>query len=77
MRALALLLALALPSGAAAKGLPALHDVTGVAADDVLNVRARPDASAPVLGALTPDATGVEVVADAIRSAVVSTGSTT
>lgn len=59
---LALLLALGLPAGMAAEGLPALHDVTGVATDDVLHIRARPDASAPVLGALASDATGVEVV---------------
>lgn len=43
--------------------LPALHDVTGVAADDVLNIRDRPDAGAEILGTLAPDATGIEVVA--------------
>lgn len=63
MRTLALLLALMAPVGAAGEGMPALHDVTGVAAGDVLNVRARPDASAPILGVLDPEATGVEVVA--------------
>lgn len=63
MRAMALVLALAMPACGTADGLPALHDVTGVAADDVLNVRARPDATAPVLGTLRPDATAVEVVA--------------
>lgn len=42
--------------------LPALHDVTGVAADDVLNIREHPDAGAAILGVLAPDATGIEVV---------------
>jgi uncharacterized membrane protein len=41
---------------------PALHDVTGVAADDVLNLHETPDASAPVIGTLAPDAMGVEVI---------------
>ena len=42
--------------------LPTLFDVTGVAGDDVLNVRERPDAAAAVVGTLAPDATRVEVV---------------
>lgn len=42
---------------------PALYDVTGVASDDVLNVRAAPGASAEMIGSLAPDATGIEVVA--------------
>ncbi|MDO5657535.1 MAG: SH3 domain-containing protein [Paracoccus sp. (in: a-proteobacteria)] len=42
--------------------LPTLFDVTGVAADDVLNIRAHPNASAEIIGTLTPDATGIEVV---------------
>ena len=41
---------------------PALHDVIGVEADDVLNIRAEPSGSAPVIGTLLPDAVGVEVV---------------
>lgn len=60
-----LLLVLALlagPARATQDGWPALYDVTGVAADDVLNVRAAPDASAPILATLAPDARGVEVV---------------
>jgi uncharacterized membrane protein len=61
VRALVLLLLSAWP--AAAQMLPALHSVTGVAADDVLNVRAAPDAAAEILDTLAPDATGVEVVA--------------
>ena len=43
--------------------LPTLFDVTDVAADDVLNIRARPSAGAEIIGALAPDARGVEVVA--------------
>lgn len=43
-------------------GWPALHDVVDVAPDDILNVRARPDARAPVIGVLAPDAGGVEVI---------------
>jgi uncharacterized membrane protein len=58
-----------LPLCAAAQSLPALHDVTGVAADDVLNIRAGPSASEPVVGTLAPDAEGVEVVALDARGA--------
>lgn len=43
--------------------LPRLYDVTGVAADDVLNVRERPDSASPLVGRLTPDARGIEVTA--------------
>jgi uncharacterized membrane protein len=53
---------------------PALHEVTGVAADDVLNIREAPDASAAMIGTLAPDATGVEVVAVQDGWAVVNTG---
>ncbi len=56
-------LVLALLSGsAAAQEMPSLHDVTGVAADDVLNVRSGPDAGSARIGALAPGATGVEVI---------------
>lgn len=41
---------------------PALYDVAGVAADDVLNVRAEPDAGAAIVGTLDPTATDVEVI---------------
>lgn len=61
----ALTLALALASPAAATQeyiLPTLFDVTGVAADDVLNIRADPNATAPIIGTLAPDATRIEVV---------------
>ena len=37
-------------------------DVSGVAADDVLNLRAEPRADAPLVGALSPTAGGIEVV---------------
>ena len=42
--------------------LPSRADVTGVAADDELNIRAEPDAGAEIRGALPHDATGVEVL---------------
>lgn len=42
--------------------LPALHDVTGVAANDVLNLRQHPDAGSALVGSLAPDQRGVEVV---------------
>lgn len=62
MRALPFWLALALPSHATQDAWPALHDVAGVEADDVLNVRAAPDAAAPIIGALSSERTGVEVI---------------
>lgn len=43
--------------------VPRLYDVTGVAADDVLNIRAAPDASSDIVGALSPIAEGIEVTA--------------
>lgn len=43
--------------------LPALFDVSGVAGNDVLNVRSGPGAGFEVIGALDPHAKGVEVVA--------------
>jgi uncharacterized membrane protein len=45
-----------------AQTFPALYDVTGVDADDALNVRAAPNAAADILGVLSPDETGVEVI---------------
>jgi uncharacterized membrane protein len=42
--------------------LPSLFDVQGVTGNDVLNIRQEPNASAPILGSLAPDATHVEVV---------------
>ena len=63
-----------IPMALRAEVYPALHDVTGVAADDVLNIRAAASAEAPVIGTLAPDATGVEVVAVQDGWAVVNTG---
>lgn len=60
------LIAAAVPQAApAAPGIamPALVDVAGVAADDTLNIRARPDPKAPVTGTLPYDARGIEAVA--------------
>lgn len=61
--AAAVALSAALSSPLGAQPLPALHDVQGVAADDVLNIRAEPSAQASIIGTLAPDAQGVEVVA--------------
>ncbi len=41
---------------------PGYYRVTGVAADDTLNVRAEPNASSADIGDLDPNATGVEVL---------------
>ena len=65
---LLLTIALALPVRAeqalpVSTNLPARFSVTGVAADDVLNIRAAPDPAAPILAELPPEATGVEVIA--------------
>ncbi len=43
--------------------LPTLFDVSGVASDDVLNIRAEPNANAEIIGTLAPNARGIEVVA--------------
>lgn len=48
---------------AGAGDLPALFRVTEVAADDVLNIRAAPNARAAIIGTFAPDAAGIEVVA--------------
>ena len=45
-----------------AQDYPLFHNVTGVAANDVLNVRASPSAGTPILHFLPPDAHWVEVV---------------
>lgn len=72
IRFLLLFLLLALPSRA--EEYPALYAVTGVAANDVLNIRARPDAGAPILGELAPDAEGIEVLGRSGNWALVNTG---
>ncbi len=51
-----------LPGAALAQSFPALYDVTGVASDDVLNVREAPNANAQIIATLGPKATQVEVV---------------
>lgn len=60
IRVLALFLILAGP--AAADTFPAPYSVTGVAADDTLNIRAEPDASSPVIGEYGPYALNIEVL---------------
>ncbi|MDF3349833.1 SH3 domain-containing protein [Sulfitobacter sp. KE34] len=63
MRLLALFLCLwALPVWATQDAWPALHDVSGVAADDVLNIREAPSASAPIIGSFAPDTQNIEVI---------------
>ncbi|ROU03065.1 SH3 domain-containing protein [Histidinibacterium lentulum] len=64
IRMMALFLFL-LPAAVAAQEFPARYNVTGVASDDVLNVRAGPGASHPIIGELAHDAVDVEVVARA------------
>lgn len=58
---LALGLAMSAPA-CADQVFPALYRVTGVAANDVLNIRAAANANAPILGTLRPDAKRVEVM---------------
>ena len=70
--AVALTMAGALPG--AAQDLPALYDVQGVAADDVLNIRAAPQADAEIVGTLAPDAKRIEVIAAVDGWAMVNTG---
>jgi uncharacterized membrane protein len=67
MRTLALAVAavLALAAPAVSQelvGEPAFYDISGVAANDVLNVRERPDASSPIIGTLRPDQARIEVI---------------
>lgn len=73
MHRLALLILAFFPLAALADVYPALYDVTGVAADDVLNIRESPDVGSAIIGTLAPDATGVEVVAVTGGWAVVNT----
>jgi uncharacterized membrane protein len=51
-----------MPVQATAEDWPALYDVTGVASDDVLNIRAEPTAAAEIIGTLAYDARDVEVI---------------
>ncbi len=63
MRLFAFVLALLTGAAVSAQTLPQLYDVQNVASDDVLNIRAEPSASTPIIGTLAHDARGVEVVA--------------
>lgn len=73
--ALALGLSLAGPAAATQEYiLPTLFDVARVAPDDVLNIRADPSASSPIIGTLAPDAARIEVVEERQGWARVNTG---
>ncbi|WP_323767442.1 SH3 domain-containing protein [Antarctobacter sp.] len=61
LRCLCVLLLLG-TAAAAQSEYPRLHDVAGVASNDVLNVRAGPGASHPIVGELAYDARAVEVI---------------
>jgi uncharacterized membrane protein len=61
LRALALAV-LASSAHAQPNDYPALYDVAGITADDVLQIRGTPDAGADSVGSLAADATGIEVV---------------
>lgn len=62
LRLLAALVLLIWGAAAGAQDLPARFTVAGVAAGDVLNVRAQPSAQAPVVATLAPGSTGVEIL---------------
>lgn len=62
MKTWAIAAALLWPLSAAAESLPARFSVTGVAADDVLNIRAEPTAGSQRLGDVAPDRTDLEVL---------------
>ena len=55
-------LAMPAPGDTIRPPLPALYAVTGVASDDVLNIRAVPDPSARIVGTLAADRQDVEVI---------------
>ena len=59
-----ILCALASVGAAQTEQYPRFVSVTGVASDDVLNVRLHPDASAPIVATLTPDQFDVEAVGE-------------
>lgn len=61
IRVLFCILALAAPA-MAQESFPALYDVTGVAVDDTLNVRAEASANSDIVATLSPDAAGIEVL---------------
>lgn len=76
-RFMAVLACLALPVAVQAQDFPALFDVSGVAADDVLNVRIGPSASTDLLGALSHDATRIEVIRAEGNWGLINIGETT
>ena len=51
-----------MPAFATQDGWPALYDVSGVASDDVLNVRAEPDPRSEVIGTLPHDGRDIEIL---------------
>lgn len=51
-----------MPALVAAQTLPAIYDVSGVAANDTLNVRSGPSTGHEVIAKLPPDAVEIEVV---------------
>ncbi len=53
---------------------PGYYAVSGVSADDVLNIRAEPDASAQIVGSFAPDAAPVEVLLEQDGWGYVSSG---
>ncbi|MCC5969979.1 MAG: peptide-binding protein [Pararhodobacter sp.] len=57
-----LILALLWAGAATAQDFPALYRVTGVASDDVLNIRAEPGAGAAIVGFFRPGQRGIEVM---------------
>lgn len=59
---LGLAFCLASPAFATVDGWPALYDVVGVASDDSLNVRTKPDVNSEVIGVLRYDSKDVEVI---------------
>lgn len=63
MRYVAAFLILLCTNAAMAQDFPAIYRVTGVASNDVLNIRAEPGAGAPIIGRFRPSARGIEVMA--------------
>lgn len=59
---LCLLVALAQPAAATQDAWPALYDVQGVTAGDVLNIREGATVNSPIIGGLPPDAENVEIL---------------
>jgi len=62
MSRIVVLLLCLIPGFVLAQTYPALYDVTDVADNDVLNLRAAPDAKAEIIGALDPAGPAIEVI---------------